>query len=72
MLFVMPVWVLEFVVECTLPMALEVRFSNAAWCTVFELRQGTRLVLALFFEHTCVVLWYVPPGYLLPCSDPDI
>ena len=43
----------------TLSSALEVSFSNAAWCTVFELHQGTWHVLALFFEHACVVPWYV-------------
>ena len=26
----------------------------------FKLRQGTWHVLALFFEHTCVVPWFVP------------
>ena len=39
--------------------ALEVSFANAAWSTVFELHQGTWHVVALFFEHTCVVPWYV-------------
>lgn len=43
----------------TMSSALEVSFENAAWRTVFELRQGTWHVLALFFEHTCIVPRYV-------------
>lgn len=43
----------------TMSSALEVSFANAAWSTVFELRQGTWHVLALFFEHACIVPWYV-------------
>ena len=43
----------------TMSSALEVSFANAAWCIVFELHQGTWHVLALFFEHACVVPWYL-------------
>lgn len=41
----------------TMSSALEVSFTNAASCTVFKLCQGTWHVLALFFQHACVVPW---------------
>ena len=43
----------------TMSSALEVSFANVVWFTVFELREGTWHVLALFFEHACVVPWYL-------------
>jgi Dehydratase family len=56
----------------TMSSALEVSFANATCCTVFELRQGTWHVLALFFEHACVVPRYLSAPLSFPCSDPDV